>query len=194
MKLARFRGYFPLSGERSTNGQKASIIPAGVRLKITELARSGRRFDELAREFSLAPQTVRNWCKQDELDAGTRTDGLTSEERLEVSKLKREVKRADHRKQNIVKSRGVVCSGNQFDPRQAFEFVKSYHADYSVTTLCRILGVSSSGYYAWLNRMPSKRRQRDIVLAIRSRCSIGNHVATTGVRACKPIFAKKVSV
>jgi putative transposase len=42
--------------------------------------------------------------------------------------------------------------------------VKSYHADYSVTTLCRMLGVSSSGYYAWLKRLPSKHRLRDIVL------------------------------
>jgi transposase len=67
--------------------------PPEFRQKIIELARAGRRLDELAREFSLAPQTVRNWCKQDQLDAGTRTDGLTSEERLEVSKLRREVKR-----------------------------------------------------------------------------------------------------
>jgi transposase len=51
------------------------------------------RLDELAREFSLAPQTVRNWCKQHELDAGVRTDGLTSEERAEFAKLKRENKR-----------------------------------------------------------------------------------------------------
>ena len=45
--------------------------------------------------------------------------------------------------------------------------MKSYHADYSVSTLCRVLDVSASGYYAWLNRMPSKRRQRDILLGDR---------------------------
>jgi transposase len=67
--------------------------PPEFRRKIIELARSGRRLDELAREFSLAPQTVRNWCKQHELDAGVRTDGLTSEERAEFAKLKRENKR-----------------------------------------------------------------------------------------------------
>lgn len=141
--------------------------PPEFRRKIIELARSGRRLEELAREFSLAPQTVRNWCKQHELDAGVRTDGLTSEERAEFAKLKRENKRLTIENRHIVKSRGVVCSGNQFDPRQAFEFVKSYHANYSVTTLCRVLDVSPSGYYSWLNRMPSKRRQRDILLGDR---------------------------
>jgi transposase len=63
------------------------------RQKVVELARSGRRLDELAHEFDLALQTVRNWVKQHELDAGTRSDGLTTEERAELSKLKREVKR-----------------------------------------------------------------------------------------------------
>jgi len=67
--------------------------PPEFRRKVIELARSGRRLDELAREFSLAPQTVRNWCKQHELDAGIRSDGLSSEERAELSKLKREIKR-----------------------------------------------------------------------------------------------------
>jgi len=67
--------------------------PPDFRQKIIALARSGRRHDELAREFNLAPQTVRNWCKQRELDTGTRSDGLTSEERAELSKLKRENKR-----------------------------------------------------------------------------------------------------
>ena len=45
--------------------------------------------------------------------------------------------------------------------------MKSYHADYAVTTLCRVLDVSSSGYYAWLHRAPSARRQRDLVLGDR---------------------------
>ncbi|MGH7728746.1 MAG: hypothetical protein ACREM2_08150, partial [Vulcanimicrobiaceae bacterium] len=34
VKLARFRGYFPLGGEGSTNGQKTSpFLPAGVPAK-----------------------------------------------------------------------------------------------------------------------------------------------------------------
>jgi putative transposase len=45
--------------------------------------------------------------------------------------------------------------------------VKSYQAKYKVTTLCQLLGVSSSGYYAWLNRPPSARKQADILLGDR---------------------------
>jgi transposase len=67
--------------------------PLDFRHKVLELLRSGRRIDELATEFELSPQTIRNWEKQADLDGGKRTDGLTSEERGELSKLRRENKR-----------------------------------------------------------------------------------------------------
>jgi len=67
--------------------------PLEFRLKIIDLARSGRRIDGLAAEFQVAEQTIRNWVKQADLDGGRRTDGLTSEERTELSKLRRENRR-----------------------------------------------------------------------------------------------------
>ncbi len=45
--------------------------------------------------------------------------------------------------------------------------MKSYQAHYDVVTLCRVLGVSPSGYYAWRKRAPSARHQADIVLGDR---------------------------
>lgn len=35
---------------------------------------------------------------------------------------------------------------------------------YRVRTMCRVLGVSPSGYYGWLRRVPSLRSQTDLVL------------------------------
>jgi putative transposase len=45
--------------------------------------------------------------------------------------------------------------------------VRAYQADYSVTMLCRVLKVSTSGYYAWKDRPPSARRQADVLLGDR---------------------------
>ena len=67
--------------------------PPELREKVVALARTGRRLDDLADEFGLARQTVRNWLKQADLDSGTRSDGLTSEERAELSRLRKENKR-----------------------------------------------------------------------------------------------------
>jgi len=62
--------------------------PPDFREKVVELARTGRKLDDLADEFGLARQTVRNWVKHADLDAGRRSDGLTSEERAELSRLR----------------------------------------------------------------------------------------------------------
>jgi len=42
--------------------------------------------------------------------------------------------------------------------------VKANQADYRIATMCRVLDVSRSGYYAWLKRGPSKRDQANAVL------------------------------
>ncbi len=61
--------------------------------RLVELVRSGRSVGSVAREFGASEQAIRNWVKQSELDEGRRSDGLTSEARKELRRLKRENKR-----------------------------------------------------------------------------------------------------
>ncbi len=43
----------------------------------------------------------------------------------------------------------------------AFRLIDAEKVSYPVTVLCRMLGVSKSGYYAWCARPPSKRSRRE---------------------------------
>ncbi len=45
-----------------------------------------------------------------------------------------------------------------------FRFIDAEKASYPVAVLCRMLGVSKSGYYAWRSRPPSERRRQDALL------------------------------
>jgi hypothetical protein len=45
-----------------------------------------------------------------------------------------------------------------------FRFVADHRADYRVTDLCRVAGVSRSGYYAWRRRPLSAHRRADTLL------------------------------
>jgi transposase len=64
--------------------------PPEYRRRIVELAHAGRSIEELAREFAASANSIRKWVKQAALDEGSRSDGLTSAEREELNRLRRE--------------------------------------------------------------------------------------------------------
>ena len=67
--------------------------PDEFRARLIELARAGQSFEELSRKFEPSAQTIRNWVRQADLDDGRRRDGLTTEEREELIRLRRENRR-----------------------------------------------------------------------------------------------------
>jgi transposase len=55
------------------------------------LRSSGRPIPQLAKELGVSEQSLRNWSRQVEVDDG-RAPGLTTDERDELRRLRREVK------------------------------------------------------------------------------------------------------
>jgi transposase-like protein len=53
------------------------------------LLREGRTPGELSKSLRVSPETLRNWRRQDQLDRHERDDGVTSDERAELARLRR---------------------------------------------------------------------------------------------------------
>ena len=60
------------------------------RQQMVELVRSGRTPGQLAREFEPTEQTIRNWVDRADADEGRRPGALTSAEREELRRLRKE--------------------------------------------------------------------------------------------------------
>lgn len=67
-----------------------------------------------------------------------------------------------------------------------FAHIDAEKAVHSVAMLCRILGVSRSGYYAWTRREPSRRSKRDAELRVRLRA---HHRASRGTYGAPRLHA-----
>ncbi|MCY4371801.1 MAG: IS3 family transposase [bacterium] len=137
--------------------------PAEFRAEMVRLVRAGRTPGGLSREFEPSDQTIRNWVNQADIDEGRR-EGLTTAEREELRRLRRENRILREEKEILGKSSGLVRRGDRIDPQAAFGFVKANQASHSVRRMCSLLGVSPSGYYAWLGRSPSAREVADRAL------------------------------
>jgi transposase len=67
--------------------------PRQFREQAVRLVReSGKSRARIAKDLGVSEQSLYTWLKQDELDNGKRTDGLTTEEHAEVRRLRREVR------------------------------------------------------------------------------------------------------
>ena len=79
-------------GKKRSRPRRA--FTAQFKAEVVELCQRGdRTVGQVSKDFDLTETAVRQWVKQAELDAGTRSDGLTSEERAELATLRRENRR-----------------------------------------------------------------------------------------------------
>src|SRR5215212_11290025 len=60
--------------------------------------------------------------------------------------------------------RGGFCQGDRVTK---YAFVSAGQANHAVATLCRVVGVSVSGFYAWLRAIPAVQRRAEAAAELR---------------------------
>ncbi|MGP4998936.1 IS3 family transposase, partial [Corynebacterium variabile] len=125
---------------------------------------TGRTIAEVARELGVGAQTLGKWVAAEHADqAGEPTGELDLDERAELKRLRREL--ADVKKDNEFLGKAAGLLRCQATTAERYELMVQEKANYEVKRMARLLGVSRSGFYAWVARQAGQpgpqRRERD---------------------------------
>ena len=85
--------------------------PEQFRREAIELLCAGRTPRELSESLGVSERTLRNWRRQDQVDRHERDDGLTSDEREELRRLRRE-------NQRLAQERDLLKRAAAFFPKE----------------------------------------------------------------------------
>ncbi len=94
--------------------------PPEFRRRLVEMVRAGRTPESLAKEFEPTATSIRTWVRQADLDEGNRSDGVTTNEREELARLRRENKVLREEREILKKfAAWSVQEANRTPPRRS---------------------------------------------------------------------------
>ncbi|WP_099656642.1 IS3 family transposase [Acidovorax sp. 56] len=118
--------------------------------------------ESIAPKIGCVPQTLNEWVKRAEVDAGTR-EGVTTAEAQRVKELEREVKELRRANEILKLASAFFGPGGARPPAQVLRaFIDQQRNAFGVEPLCKVLQVAPSAYWrhAALVREPHKRCAR----------------------------------
>ena len=97
---------------------------------------------------------------------------MTTFERQELRQARREIKRLRMERDILKKAAAWFARESDSIPGKDSRRVKAHRAQFPIRVMCRVLGLSPSGYYAWLKRLPSNRARQDQALREKDRADL----------------------
>lgn len=93
--------------------------PSEFRDQIVALARAERSTEDLAREIEPCAATIHGWIKQADRDGGRRDDGVTSQEREELRRLRRENRQLRQERDILAKAAAWFAQSDAMSSRSS---------------------------------------------------------------------------
>ena len=107
-----------MPGPKKTSYNRPTYSPE-YRRQLVELVRSGRKPSELSKEFGVHEGTIRSWLRQATVDAGGGGAGaLTTDERTELSRLRRQVAQLEEEREILKKFAAWSAQESNWSPRK----------------------------------------------------------------------------
>jgi transposase len=99
--------------------KKQPKYTAEFRRQMIELHRVGRGFEALAQEYGVTSWTLRSWVKQAARDSGASDGGLTTVERQELTRLRRENRQLKMEREILSKAAAWFANESSATPKRA---------------------------------------------------------------------------
>src|SRR4051812_40321451 len=158
---------------------------------VKRLAESGKTLQAVAQELGVHANQLRGWRNEHLAAGTAEALARQKAEAAELARLRRGGERVGAGERDLKKGPGFFRPGRggragpasaggeaaragERDPQEGrgffrqgggrlmrYRFVAAERATFPVRTLCRIVGVAVSGFYAWLRRGPGRRRRDD---------------------------------
>ena len=135
--------------------------PPEFRRRALDLVDQGEPVALVARNLGISESCLRRWMDQDAVDSG-RKEGLTSAEQRDGSWSSCAARTGCWRWRSRSSSAPAPTSPGRTSSQNEVRLVRELAGDgIDVAVACRVLKVSRSGYYEWVNRLPSARTVED---------------------------------
>ncbi|MEX5258328.1 IS3 family transposase [Kocuria arenosa] len=136
--------------------------PSEFRRKVLDLVAAGRPVAQIAAELGISDQTIYTWARQDRIDQGLEP-GLSTGEKTELAEARRRIHQLET--ELAATRRAMELIREAVPPKVRYAAVTTMATEgIPVDVACRVLDVSTSGYYASLHRPLSPRQIRHTLL------------------------------